>query len=163
MFQQIAIDAPVSADRAATEVSAARLSAFERLVLAVGLFEIPLQLDKYFFFRKSDSLLGALGGVNVSVTTIALFVLYAVWLGSNTAARQSRRVKVILGVPLLIYISANMLSVLLAPVRALAVFDCLLLLQSYLLYAYIVNRVVTRSDLVFVLQVIVAIDRKSVV
>ena len=54
-----------------------RLSWLERAVLGVGIWEIPLQLDRYYFLRVEDSELGAVAGANVSVTSFSLLLLYA--------------------------------------------------------------------------------------
>src|SRR2546426_12821121 len=52
-----------------------------KLLLAVILLDIPFQLDINLGYRADAAELGALGGLNVSVTTISLIVLYALWLG----------------------------------------------------------------------------------
>src|SRR5689334_19620737 len=51
----------------------------QRLMLAIIAVEIPIQLDKYFFFQEPMANLGSIGGLNISVTTICLCVLYALW------------------------------------------------------------------------------------
>ena len=52
---------------------------FEKVLLGVGILEIPLQIDKYFMFHERDANLGAVGGINVSVTTLCLIALYLLW------------------------------------------------------------------------------------
>ncbi len=133
----------------------ARLTWFERGTLAVGIWEIPLQLDKYLMFRESDSELGALAGINISVTTVALVILYTAWLFRAAAHRARNRQPVILGIPMLAYVAFVALSILAASVPILAVFDLFLLVQAYALFFYLANRIHDRYDLVFCLMVLV--------
>ncbi|HBE69327.1 MAG TPA: hypothetical protein DDW52_14365 [Planctomycetaceae bacterium] len=160
MSQSVVLEVP----QAASLQRSHSLSTVERCALALGVFEIPLQLDKYFFFRKEDSMLGALGGFNVSLTTISLILLYAVWAGNllvtkgvhRSLAGGRGRLGFVLGVPMLAYLAANFISVWIAPVRILSMFDCFLLMQAYLLFIYVANRIVNETDLSFLLLVITA-------
>ncbi len=61
---------------ASTLNGTAQLSWLERSALAIGIWEIPLQLDKYLFFRVDDSEMGAVAGLNISLTTGVLLLLY---------------------------------------------------------------------------------------
>lgn len=128
---------------------ARQLSAFERLCLLVGIVEIPLQLDKYFMFHEHDASLGAVGGLNVSLTTLAIAILYWLWLGGAAIQRQGFHLRFNFGVPMLIYILAVAVSTASASVPMLSIFDVFLLAQAYLLFFYLANRVQHRSDLLF--------------
>jgi O-antigen ligase len=134
---------------------AARLSYLERAFLALGIWEIPLQLDKYLMFRQSDSELGAVAGFNISLTTFSLIVLYALWFFQSAVEHARIKHRVIPGIPMLIYIFFVALSALVAEVPILAAFDLFLLLQAYGLFFYLANRVRARTDVLFCLFILV--------
>ncbi len=127
----------------------ARLSVLERLCLLIGIVEIPLQLDKYFMFHERDAALGAVAGFNVSVTTLALAVLYWVWLTKATTARGNLWDRFNFGGPMLFYLTAVGVSVFSATLPMLSLFDLFLLGQSYLLFIFLANRIRFREDLYF--------------
>lgn len=138
----------------ASTVSAG-LSWPERACLAVGIFEIPLQIDKYFMFHEPDAMLGAVGGINVSITTLMLAALYTMWMVQWSVHRTTTG-RLILGVPMLCYLCSVLLSSLSSTLPWLSIFDFVLLAQAYLLFFYIANRVRTRFDLVFCLLALAA-------
>lgn len=120
----------------------------ERCALLLGIFEIPLQLDKYLGYRELDGSLGAVAGLNVSLTTMSLVFLYLAWMGSLlTGVRSSRGI--IVGIPMLLYLSAVAFSSLSAEYTFLSFCDLFLLSQAYLLFFYIVNRIQTKDDYLF--------------
>lgn len=55
-----------------------------KTLLAIILLDIPLQVDKYFAYRASR-IGGAIPGLVVSVTTLSLAILYALWLAELLA------------------------------------------------------------------------------
>lgn len=138
-------------------MTASRLAVWEKAALALGIYEIPLQFDKYFFFREEDAVLGSIGGVNFSITTLSLIFLYFSWFASSAVLREPRRWPLVFGVPMLAYMAANALSLLVAGSPTLTLFDLSLLLQAYLLFFYLANRALRAADLRFVLWVVAAI------
>ncbi|MEM7783781.1 MAG: hypothetical protein AAF623_10540, partial [Planctomycetota bacterium] len=62
---------------AKTEVRS--LHFFEKALIGIGIFEIPLQLDKYLMYYTDDGMLGAVAGFNVSILLVCLVVLYWNW------------------------------------------------------------------------------------
>ena len=133
----------------------------ERALMAVGVFEIPLQIDKYYMFHSADADLGAVAGINISVTTVAFALLYVFWL-IDIAVRygQAQRIgsaqKLVIGLPMLFYIGTVVLSLTVAKVKLLALFDVALLIQAYFVFYYLANRVRTKFDLKFLQAVIFA-------
>src|SRR6056297_1916409 len=103
----------------------------ERIFLAIGIFEIPLQIDTYLMFREQDAMLGAVGGINISMTTICFAYLYLIWFTSAAVSRRRRLTKPLFGLPMIVYITLVALSALAATVPILALFDLILLLQAY--------------------------------
>lgn len=128
-------------------------SAFvRRFLLAVILIDIPLQAGIHFFYDESLASLGALGGLDVSATTIALVLLYAGWalerlVRATPALPQSPRISR----PLLGYVLLVGASTLVAKDFRLSAYEFLLILQTFLVYLYIVHWVRTRRDVMFVL------------
>ena len=125
------------------------LSIIERLALLVGIVEIPLQFDKYFMYHQADADFGAVAGINISLTTIALVFLYAVWMFDGALKRRRAMAGWLLGVPMVVYIGTVMLSVLSASVPMLTIFDVVNLLHGYFLFFYIANRVQSHQDVLF--------------
>lgn len=127
------------------------LSWIEKAVLFGGIVEIPLQIDKYYMLQEEDSLLGSIGGLNLSVTTLALIVLYAIWFADLCLHRRTTNDKLTFGIPMLIYLAINLLSFLVASKPILSFFDFAIIAQAYLLFFYIANRIETYSDVLFLL------------
>lgn len=142
---------------AAASVPACRLSIVERLTLLVGITEIPLQVDKYFMWHDADAAMGAVGGFNVSLTTLALVALYLIWIFDRSLKRPRLLLPPLIGIPMVVYVATVMLSVLSASVPMLAYFDLWNVLQAYLLFFYIANRVQTDEDVLFILVALGAI------
>lgn len=142
-----------SVARAATVAQSVQMNWVERGLLAIGIFEIPLQIDKYFMFHETDAALGAVGGFNVSVLSLCLAGLYLLWLLKyvDPTYRHDTKHKIVLGVPMLFYLGIVCLSVTVASLKLLALFDLFLLAQSYLLFFYVANRVRHYNDLKFIL------------
>ncbi|MEM8732597.1 MAG: O-antigen ligase family protein [Planctomycetota bacterium] len=132
------------------------LSWLEKIILAVGVFEIPLQVDKYFMFHEADAAQGAVAGFNVSVTTLAIAALYGLWFLRSTDQRRRTHTRLIVGVPMLLYLGSVALSSLTATLPMLAYFDLFLLLQAYLLFYYVANRVHTREDIMLCIGTLAA-------
>lgn len=113
---------------------------FERLLLAIAIVEIPLQIDSYLMHHMRDAEQGAVAGINVSIASICLMILFAMWITERTLDAKSRAQPLVWGVPLLVYLTTVVLSVLSAPVWLLGFFDIALLGQSFLLFFYLANR-----------------------
>ncbi len=134
-----------------------RLSWLERALLGVGIWEIPLQLDKYYFLRLEDSELGAVAGANVSITSFALLLLYPLWFLQAALSRKRTHQRLIWGLPMLAYMLFIVLSIFAAAVPILAVFDLLIVVQAYALFFYLANRVRRREDILFVGYVLASV------
>ncbi len=129
----------------------AGLQWYEKCLLAVILFEIPLQLDTLLLYSDWDGELGAIAGLNVSIATFAIAMLYVIWLlqwalGDARSTRDS-----VIGLPMLFYIGTVVISIFAAKESFLAVCDVWLLAQAYLVFAFIANRIRNVADMKFVL------------
>jgi O-antigen ligase len=126
-----------------------------KFLLGVVVLDIPLQFQVHFFFREEIAARGALGGLNFSVTTMALAGLYALWfLKAVTNRGREARPPMHLNVALTLYLAISGLSLLVAEDVSLALFECCLLLQLYLVYFYVANFVQTRQDVLFVVSLL---------
>src|SRR5580692_8290979 len=61
----------------------------QKVLLAVVILDIPIQFGTHLFSHESNAMMGALGGWNLSATTIALTALYLSWLVRILAKRDS--------------------------------------------------------------------------
>lgn len=136
-----------------------------RLLLAIILLDIPLQLDINLGYRKEVGELGAVGGLNVSVTTVALGVLYLLWLSERLARGRSQSQPVLRpSLPLVLYLAFAALSVVVARDATLSLFGLFLLLQMFLLYIYVASTVRTRADVLFIVtMLLVGLSLESIV
>ena len=121
-----------------------------RLLLAVAILDIPLQLGTHFYYQEKEAAFGALGGLSVSATTVALAGLYVSWLIRSLLRKGYGRPAHHLNTALLTYIAVNIVSVFIAQDVSLALFEVVLLLESSLLYFYVANVVRSPRDVVFV-------------
>jgi len=129
----------------------------KKLLLLVILFEVPIQMDIYLRYRESASLVNALPGLNISVTTIVLFILYAVWL-MELLIRHTDIPPLLLRLilPSVTYLALVSFSLITATDAELAVFEIVLLFQAILLFIYIVHAIRTREELTFLITVLLA-------
>jgi hypothetical protein len=131
------------------------MNKLERLLLGVIILEIPIQVDTYLFFQEEWAEYGAIGGINLSISTLCLVGLYAMWLVrfASTAGYPWRQ-KLFIGHPAIAYFCIALVSLVVAHDRALALNSIVLLAQALLIYEYVANRVLSRGDVVFVVSLL---------
>jgi O-antigen ligase len=123
----------------------------QRILFAVVILDIPIELGTYLFYRPVDAALGALKGLSISATTIALAGLYVSWIiRAITDRRHEVRSRLQVNVPLLFYLAITTLSVFVAEDATLSLFELYLLFEACLIYFYVANHVRSRRDVVFV-------------
>jgi putative inorganic carbon (HCO3(-)) transporter len=128
-----------------------------RFLLAVIVLDIPLQLGTHFYYREKDAAFGALGGLSISATTIALAGLYASWIMRVLVNRNSEVPPSLhINLPLLLYLAITTVSMAVAHDVGLSFFEVFLLLESCLLYFYVANMVRTRQDVLFVVSLLLS-------
>ncbi|MEQ1907416.1 MAG: O-antigen ligase family protein [Vicinamibacterales bacterium] len=125
-----------------------------RLLLAVVVLDIPFRFENNLLYRADVETLGSLGGFNVSVTTVALLLLYVRWAMVVVALPDRRPASAagLAGWPLAAYLGFATLSTVLATDVALALRELFLLTQVFLLYRYVVT-FVSADDLRFLMKV----------
>lgn len=128
----------------------------ERILLAVVILDIPFEFGMHLYYRERDAALGALGGLSISATTLALAGLYLSWFIRSHAKRTFEAAPPLhINLPLLLYFAINAVSVAVAQDVGLALFEVALLLEACLVYFYVANNVRTRQDVVFVVSLLV--------
>lgn len=127
-----------------------------RALLLVVVFDTAFQWDRNFGYDKSAASLGAIGGLNISATTIALGVLYLMWIAELSERRTSVAPGVVrASLPLIVYVGITALSIAAAADRALAAYEVVLLVQTLLLFVYVAGSIRTRDDIRFVVAALV--------
>jgi O-antigen ligase len=140
----------------AVMVGATVVGNVERLLLAVILLDLPLQLDVNFGYKTAAADLGAFGGLNISITTVALVALFAGQLLRWLLGRPMARGLGISSWPLAVYVATVCVSVLFAGDKVLAIYWVLVLLQTLAVFVYLARTVRTHDDLLFVAALLVA-------
>src|ERR1700720_3710190 len=121
-----------------------------RILLAIIILDIPFQFGTHLFYREVEAAVGALGGLSISATTVALAGLYVSWFIRTSIRKDfSLRSSLQINLPLFLYITVSALSVSVAQGVPLALFEVTLLLESGLLFLYVANVVRTRRDVLF--------------
>lgn len=126
------------------------------LLFFVMLMEIPIQIDYRFGYSEAEQKFGAVSGFTVSVTTVCLIILYVWWLAEILGKRNpppSRSLyKLIL--PGIIYLTIVVMSIFLASDVHAAINWIGLFAQSFLLYFYVIHRIRTKEDLLFIATIL---------
>src|SRR5262249_47747384 len=88
------------------------IKSLRKLLLAIILCDIPFRIDIHLGFREEVARLGSDSGFDVSVTTIALTILYAMWLSEFLSKRaRTPRLSLQSYLPLVLYLAFAALSV----------------------------------------------------
>jgi len=126
-----------------------------RFMLAVILVETPFQLDSNFYYQTDLAAMGAITGINFSLTTICLAVLYATSFPRLViSAPGNDRPLWKPALPLVAYLGVLSISILVASNKTLAFSEIFLLLQTLLLFVYVVYWIRTREDVLFVVSML---------
>jgi putative inorganic carbon (HCO3(-)) transporter len=126
-----------------------------RILLAVVILDIPFEFGTYLYYRERDAALGALGGLSISATTLALAGLYLSWfIRSHAKKTTEARPSLHINLPLLLYFAITAVSVAVAQDVTLSLFEVALLLEACLVYFYVANNVRTRQDVMLVISLL---------
>lgn len=125
-----------------------------RVMIAAIVFDIPLEWGKYLFWNQTQANVGAIAGLDVSVTTLALLCLYVMWALDRGGTRPRLRLRPAL--PLIAYVSVNVASLFVARNKTLSAYELALLTQTLLLFVYVVSTVRTRADVHFLVTTLMA-------
>lgn len=127
-----------------------------RLLLALMVLDVPLQLDVNLFYREDAASIGAIGGLSISVTSAALAGLYGLWIARLVLSpADAVKPRFGSGLPLLAYVTINVISIFVAREADLAGFEVAMLVQCLLAYVYIASHVRSEADVRFVVVVLI--------
>jgi putative inorganic carbon (HCO3(-)) transporter len=127
-----------------------------RLLLAMLIIDIPLQLTTHLDFQQDAAAVGSLGGFDISLTTIALVGLFVSWWTGSLVAPYHRVVSPVhISYWPIFYIVFVAMSTLVARDFTLSLFELFLLCQMFLLYIYILSNANSREDVMFALSVLI--------
>jgi O-antigen ligase len=127
---------------------------FRRVLLAIVLLEVPFMVDVNLRFREETAAVGAIEGFNLSLTTVALVGLYLSWLIGFLVRDHSSARRLRMNWPLAFYVGFVALSMTSAYDLELAQFELFTLVQLFLLHVYVASSVRTRTDIIFVVAVL---------
>jgi putative inorganic carbon (HCO3(-)) transporter len=126
----------------------------QKCLLALAVLNIPLNIAKHFFIREDAEDMGSIGGLEISVSYIALAGLYLAWLLSVASDVPQQRTRIKISLPVVFFLLFNALSLLVATDATLGLFEVWIALELSLLYLYISNRVTSREDVLFVIRLL---------
>ncbi len=128
-----------------------------RLLLAALVFDVPFSIGHHFGYNLDAAKLGSLGGLNVSLTTFAIPMLYALWLGNALVRRgDGTRPWLRPAIPFAAYVGFAIISIQQASSPSLSVFELFMLVQSLTIFIYIASTVRSREDVTFVVAMLAA-------
>jgi putative inorganic carbon (hco3(-)) transporter len=126
-----------------------------RVLLAIIILDIPLQMGIHLGYREDVASLGSIGGFGISATTLALLGLYAIWIADALANRRGAEQPVLRwSFPLALYVGAVLISATAAYDAQLSAAETLLAVQTLLLFVYVASNVRTRRDVLFVVTML---------
>jgi O-antigen ligase len=134
---------------------AASIVRLRTLLVMIILLDIPLQIGTHLFWSDDFAESGGLGGLEISITTLALAGLYFLWFVGYISRRQLEPA-VSLGpaLPLALYVLFEMVSLLAARDPVVGLYDIFLAVQMLLLFVYLTNWLRTRRDFAFVVRML---------
>jgi len=128
----------------------------KRTLLAIAVFGIPFQWDVNYFYDSDAAAHGAIGGVSVSITTLALVGLYAVWIVDLLLdPRDTPHPRLKCAAPAFIYLALTAVSLAVAENHGLTWFELALIAQGVLLFVYVASTVRSSENLRLVIGLVV--------
>lgn len=129
--------------------------AVRKLLLAVIVLGISLPVGRQLGYKDEPGSFGSIGGLPVTLGTIALIGLYVpLLLRGHPSALAGRKASTHPSLPLALYFAFAVSSLLVAQDKILATYELFLLLQLLLLHYYIVTRVDSQKDVLFLFRML---------
>jgi O-antigen ligase len=126
-----------------------------KLLLAIIILDIPIHVGIHLFWSDELGDSGALGGLEISLTTVALAALYCLWFVGRVCRRElGTTISLRPALPLALYLMFETVSLLTARKPVAGMYEVLLTAQMLFLFIYLINWVHTRSDVAFVLRML---------
>jgi putative inorganic carbon (hco3(-)) transporter len=109
----------------------------KRVLLVLAIFGIPFQADKNFFYNVDATAHGAVGGISISLTTLALAGLYTIWIAELLLApNRTERPRLRCALPAFAYVGLTTASLCVAKSWSLSLNEVALVGQALLLFIY---------------------------
>ena len=125
------------------------------MLIALILFDVPFHLDIYLGYSDQAVRYGAIVGYGLSITTICLLVLYALWATELLSKKQyCRRILLSSYFPLLFYLFFVILSVLVAKYKIYSYYEIFMLVQMFIVFLYLLGNIHTRQDVIFIITIL---------
>ncbi len=132
------------------------IEAFKRAMLGLAVLEIPIALDVYVGHDVTLAEWATPSGFNVSILSLALAVLYVIWVIEIATRRTVVRLSIARRlVPAFSYFSVVALSMIVAGDVTLSLYELTILGQAVLLFIYVVFNANSRADVSFLLLLLV--------
>lgn len=131
---------------------AAMVTNGREFLLAIAILNIPLQIGAHPLYDDELAAQGAVAGLDLSITTIALVLLYVMWLVEFLLNRVDRPPVPRLQWNVVLYGTVAALSLCVAKEVQVASFQLLVIMEGLLLFVYVASWVRTREDVLFVLR-----------
>jgi putative inorganic carbon (HCO3(-)) transporter len=130
--------------------------AVKRVLLAIIVIEIPIQVDIYLNHDLTEAATAALSGYNISVTTLSLVALYGIWISELVAGAAPSPLPILKrAAPAIVYMVVVVASLFVATDTDLVFYEATILLQALLVMIYVAHAVQTRRDVLFVLGLLI--------
>ncbi len=123
-----------------------------RFLVAVALVDVPLQVGGHLWNRNEIADFGGLGGLNLSVTTLAVGLLYLSAVVEYLATGHAKQAATRWSKSLTVYVGITAASAVVAVEVDLTAFEVALFAQSLLLFVYVANWIRSRGDVLFVIR-----------
>jgi len=124
----------------------------QRLLLAIVVMNVPFHISKHFFRNRTAEDFGSVAGFDISLSTIALALLYFAWFITQSASPERPRYRTRVNLPVILLLLSFALSLIVATDVSLGVYQVWALLQAVLIYVYIGNNLSSREDVLFVVR-----------
>lgn len=121
------------------------------LLVGAAILDTSIQVDTYMFYQDVWADVGAIGGINLSVATLSVILLFFLWLVEASVSLRPRK-PIYFSLPLTLYMVIATTSWFVADQKLLAVNTLALLLHGYMLYVYLSNHIETREQLLYVMS-----------
>lgn len=126
-----------------------------RILLGVVILDLPLQISTHLFWDDERAKLGAIAGLEISVSLIALVLLYIAWIVGYASRRELHHRPIFrTSLPMIFYLLFFTISIFAAEDRTLFAFEFCIMVQMVFLYIYLINWVRTRQDVMFVFSLL---------
>ena len=128
---------------------------FQRFILGVMLFSIPLNVDVHFFYNPEAA---GMHGIVLGLSDICLFLLLSLWFFDRAMGNCKAKIQFFpqITLPFLLLMFISTLSTLNASRPLLSLFDIVQMTKVYILFLYLANKITNREQMVFAISILVA-------